>query len=415
MRKDFPQFDLIGETHKKFEFFDLPGLDSSLIHAHLLYNPLDRERYITIVAQVSHDVIDELSLEFGQRLLLGVLVVVILISIGMALLTSHLIRPINQLTQAADKIAKGETAIIPAVERGDELGLLANSFQTMLDHLHTSQQDLKALANSLEKQVEDRTRELEIALERAETANQAKSEFLANISHELRTPMHAILSFAEMGEEKVSTANKEKLQHYFLRIRQSGKRLLTLLNDLLDLSKLEVGRMDFEMDEYDLKEVVDTVATELSELLEEKSLALTIMATEVNTVAYFDYNKILQVMRNLMSNAIKFTPPRKGIRVSFATASLSIGSNEMSSKIPAIAVSVADQGVGIPVEELEEIFGKFIQSSKTKTGAGGTGLGLAICREIIAGHNGRIWCENIPKDGAVFTFVIPYQPMQDME
>ncbi len=416
MRKDFPGFDPMLEIHEKFKFLDLPGLDSSLIHAHILYNPLDRERYITILAQVSHEVIDELSLGFRQRLLLGVMVVVIFISIGMALLAGRLIRPINQLTQAADKIAKGEAAIIPATERRDELGLLANSFQTMLDHLHASQEDLKALADSLEKQVEGRTKELEVALERAETANQTKSEFLANISHELRTPMHAILSFAEMGEEKINTANKEKLHHYFVRIRQSGKRLLTLLNDLLDLSKLEAGRMDFEMDECDLKEVVDTVVAELSELLKAKSLTLAVVATEMNTVAYFDYNKILQVMRNLISNAIKFTPSGKGIQVSFAMASLSADSSRMDSdEIPAIAVSIIDQGVGIPADELEAIFNKFIQSSKTKTGAGGTGLGLAICREIIVGHSGHMWCENILEGGAVFTFVLPCQSAKNNE
>jgi PAS domain S-box-containing protein len=255
-------------------------------------------------------------------------------------------------------------------------------------------------------------RALKIALEQAESANQVKDEFLANMSHELRTPLHAILGFSEIGEKKVDIAGKEKLKRYFSSIRKSGNRLLALVNDLLDLSKLEAGNLTFEMEEYDLKEILNITVKELSVLLKEKSLEMEIIASEVDTMAYLDKYKILQVMLKLLSNAIKFTPPGKSIQVSFSETTLPVDTSQVDKgAVAAIQVSIIDYGIGVPEEEVEGIFDKFIQSSKTRTGAGGTGLGLAICKEIIMGHGGSIWVEENPAGGAVFTFVIPRQTL----
>jgi hypothetical protein len=258
--------------------------------------------------------------------------------------------------------------------------------------------------------------QMEIARIAAERANRAKSEFLANMSHELRTPMHAILSFSDIGMSKASGENQEKLLQYFSRINESGKRLLSLLDELLDLSKLEAGRMQFDFAQRDLEKVIDTAVLEFQELVNKKSLHVEIVRPEFETVCRFDHQKILQVTRNLLSNAIKFTPDRKQIQIFFQMSELPIGkriTDELG--VPAISFSIADEGIGIPEDELLAVFDKFVQSSKTRTGAGGTGLGLAISKEIIDSHGGKIEAANRPEGGAIFTVTLPTGQQSDQQ
>jgi signal transduction histidine kinase len=241
-------------------------------------------------------------------------------------------------------------------------------------------------------------------------ANVAKSEFLSNMSHELRTPIHQILSFSQFGIKKIDTSKKEKIFHYFTKIQTSGKNLLSLLNDLLDLSKLESGKMDYEIQPIDLKEIINNVIIEFEALLKENKVNIEIKEIDIPTKTVGDESKIGQVIRNFLSNAIKFTPSDKKITVSIEHSELLIGQQQNGNKtVSALLVNVSDQGVGLPEGEFDSVFGKFIQSSKTKTGAGGTGLGLAICREIILAHNGKIWAKNNPEGGATFSFMLPYK------
>ena len=247
------------------------------------------------------------------------------------------------------------------------------------------------------------------ATEDARAANRAKDEFLANMSHELRTPVHAILSLANISRKEKTIGNKEKLSENLQLIDESGNRLLLLLNDLLDLSKLEAKGERFRFKQYDLREIVDAALAQLSPLIKDKRQMLDVMVPpDVSTSAECDEIKITQVLWNLLSNAIKFSPHGSTITVAFEKTTIVIGDNGRE-KVPAVALSVIDSGVGIPKKELESVFNKFIQSSKTKTGAGGTGLGLAISREIIQAHHGRIWAENNVDRGVTFVFVIPIQ------
>ena len=239
----------------------------------------------------------------------------------------------------------------------------------------------------------------------ADRANQSKSEFLANMSHELRTPMHAILSFASMGQEKVFDANPEKLQQYFSRISESGQRLLALLNDLLDLSKLEAGAVQCHFKQHNLGNIVNAVLQEMSALIQKKGVRIVHDPAQIDLRAVCDAEKIMQVVRNLLSNAVKFTPAGKSIFLQYCSATLP--ATESARTVSALALRVIDQGIGIPEDELSSVFDKFVQSSKTKTGAGGTGLGLAICREIIERHEGIIVALNNEYGGATFEFKIP--------
>lgn len=261
---------------------------------------------------------------------------------------------------------------------------------------------LQALSNKHEQ-------ELIVQTEKAEMANRAKSEFLANMSHELRTPMHAILGFSSLGSNKVSKVDNKKISGYFMRINESGQRLLFLLNDLLDLSKLEAGRMDFDFAENDLQESITIIVDELAPLFIERSLTVDVEPSSVNTLAMYDSEKIEQVIRNLLSNAIKFTPDGMSILIYFEETLLhSRQDPSQEALIPAVTVSIMDQGTGIPEDELGTIFEKFVQSSKTESGAGGTGLGLSISKQIIEGHGGIIKASNSGNDsGAIFTFSLP--------
>lgn len=251
----------------------------------------------------------------------------------------------------------------------------------------------------LEQLVKDRTRELEHARDDALVAEKAMSTFLANMSHELRTPLHGILSFATFGIKKINKASPEKLQEYFGEIRDSGQRLLELVNNLLDLSKLRAGKMTFEFQSTELRGIVRDVIKELQAYCDERKVLVRWVGEPDDTRLIGDRVKLTQVVRNLLSNAIKFSPTGNGVELA------------LEADASNVKLMICDRGVGIPDDELELIFDPFTQSSNTATNAGGTGLGLPICREIIEqGHGGQICAQNRDGGGACFTVLVPRKP-----
>jgi len=335
------------------------------------------------------------------------------------LIRGIVIQPIQALSSATNAMQKGDYRARVAIKTNDELGVLGRSFNKMAEDIQTSTENLKMMNQDLEELVSIRTRELSESNEylvqevnnrksaqiRAEQANQAKSMFLANMSHELRTPMHAILSFSELGKDKADSASPEKILGYFSGISESGSRLLELLNDLLDLSKLESGKTELKMEKNNLLSVVESSINEQKARISELELSVNIVDIKCSTEAEFDRTKISQVVTNLLSNAIKFS--EKGGVININIVSEEIWQAREEAMLPALHLSVSDSGIGIPEEELSLVFDKFVQSSKTNTGAGGTGLGLAICREIVSFHKGKIWAENSDCGGALFHVVLP--------
>jgi signal transduction histidine kinase len=356
--------------------------------------------------------------------MLTVLLISLLVVVFLSVYVQKIItRPVLELLNVMRQVSVEENyAVRVDSKTNDEFGILAGGFNQMLDTIHQRDEELARHNVNLEQEVVRRTQALsqasammsEAMIEAREArdaavrANQAKSEFLANMSHELRTPMHAILSFSELGQKRLEVAPLNKLGGYFDHINQSARRLLNLINDLLDLAKLESGRMEFHIARNDLSKVLDRCLTELEPSILEKGLTQVVQSTDCSTQAEFDGLRIGQVITNLLGNAIKFSPKGKAIHIRIQTDTLPAGRRkEDAGNVPALRVSIQDEGAGIPEGEEEAIFDKFTQSSKTKTGAGGTGLGLAISKEIIEGHRGRIWAGNAPQGGALFHFVIP--------
>ncbi|HET8576928.1 MAG TPA: ATP-binding protein [Methylomirabilota bacterium] len=310
-------------------------------------------------------------------------------SVALALLLGFVISwsfilPVRQAEGFLGRIAKGDFSTTVDVPNRDEFGTLAARMNLMSQELHRLYEDQRAAAHQLQT--------LNAQLQRA---SQAKSEFLANMSHELRTPMNAILGFTEMIEDQIYGEVPEAIRTPIHDIRTCGRQLLGLINDVLDLSKIEAGRMELSVAEYSVEQVLETVWLSLRSLAAEKGLDFVVECQPEIPPAYGDGKRITQCLTNLVGNALKFTK-QGGVTV---RAALRDGE---------VLYSVADTGIGIPTDQLAHVFGEFRQvDASISREFGGTGLGLSITKTFVEMHGGRIWVESELGKGSTFYFTIP--------
>jgi signal transduction histidine kinase len=260
----------------------------------------------------------------------------------------------------------------------------------VIDLLKTfATQSALAIQNArLFREIEDKSRQLEVA-------SQHKSEFLANMSHELRTPLNAIIGFSEVLAERMFGEINDKQAEYLSDILESGQHLLSLINDILDLSKIEAGRMELEPTDFALPGAIENALTLVKERAHRRGIALVRTVDERLGMIHADERKVKQVLLNLLSNALKFTPEGGQIDV---RARVHDGETE---------ISVTDTGVGIAPDDQEAVFEEFRQVGTASKKVEGTGLGLAISRKFIELHGGRIWVESQLGKGSTFAFTLP--------
>jgi len=307
---------------------------------------------------------------------------------------------VSDIEDTKDREALQYIPVLPLSEH-DREGLAARNGAT------ESEDSMQHLIGELKRQA----RELKQTKAVVEATKHAKSEFLANMSHELRTPMHGILSYARFGLKRFDTAPREKLEEFFQEIEESGSRLLILLNDLLELAKLEAGRVKYDLRPENIVEEANTVFDELAHLCADKKIRLIKDIPSRSVPVNIDRLHIGRVLRTLVLNGIKFSDAGSEIRISVRDENPG-AENSAENKV---RVAVCDQGVGIPEKELNEIFDKFVHNSMTRGKSYGTAMGLSICRQIIEDHQGEIRVQNNPKPGggAIFSFTLPV--IQDSE
>ncbi|HVO94653.1 MAG TPA: ATP-binding protein [Terriglobales bacterium] len=299
------------------------------------------------------------------------------------------ILPVQKAHGFLSEIAKGNFAATIDVPNRDEFGALAAHMNHMSQELHR-----------LYESQHQASRDLQRLNEQLQQASKAKSNFLANMSHELRTPMNAILGFVEMMLDEIYGEVPQHLREPLTDVQTNGKHLLRLINDVLDLSKIEAGRMELVLAEYSVQDVVETVRTSLQSLALEKGLGFVAAAEDNIPIALGDGKRITQCLMNLVGNAVKFS--KHGL---VAVRVEQQGEN--------LLYRVSDTGIGIPKDELENIFEEFQQVDTAITREfSGTGLGLNITKKFVEMHGGRIWVESELGKGSTFFFTIPLRTNQ---
>jgi signal transduction histidine kinase len=327
-------------------------------------------------------------------------IVFIVLSIAAALLLaayfSKLVnQPISYLNKGARILGSGNLSYRIRLNTGDELEELAKEFNSMGEELKKSYDSLGEKIKNATRDLEDAYKEIDKKNKALQRADRLKSEFLASMSHELRTPMNAIIGFTSLLDDGVYGKVTKKQKNTYEKIMRNTRHLLNLINDILDLSKIEAGRMKLVPEDVKLSMVLNDLAEEVRPLASEKELGFEIQSDE-DIQCFHDYTRLRQIIMNLLSNAIKFT--REGM--------ISVRTEKLEDKF---MVEVKDTGIGIKEEDQKHIFDEFVQADGSITREfGGTGLGLSICNKLIKMMGGRIEVESQWEVGTAFRVFLPY-------
>jgi len=360
----------------------------------------DPARYLVRVVKVTIPGLQTQEAITKSRAILtaiGILTVFLAMVILYVIIRYVVVKPLKHLRDVSEEISRGNTELRAEIHTNDEFEELANAFNRMLRHLTEAQAELRQVNVDLDAKV-DQLAQLNMRLYEM---NRLKSDFLTNMSHEVRTPLNSIIGFSEVLQG-IDTLN-DKQKRYAQNIQTSGRLLLDLINDILDLAKIEAGKMDVRPTEFRIDAVVNAQCDVVRSLSEEKNIDLEVQVGLDLPVMYQDQSKIQQILLNLLSNAIKFTP--EGGRI---TVSAELDARDR------LVMSVADTGVGIAEEDSDIIFEKFRQSSQAAGEANltreysGTGLGLSIVREICKLLGGEITFQSVLGKGSTFVVVLPW-------
>ena len=372
--------ELKGGPGRVVGMFEARGLEGGEVEVSAALVPATQ--WLVIAEQPRREVLEPVYQSLSRTLVVMGLGIVAALASGYVL-ARRLTQPILELERGADKIAGGDLSARIGIESGDELEALAHEFNRMAA-------ELQGYTAGLEQRVAEKTAQLELA-------NRHKTEFLANMSHELRTPLNAIIGFSDVLRERMFGPLNAKQLDYVSDIHTSGQHLLSLINDILDLSKVEAGRMELDVHVFDVRAALETCCALVREraLRREVRLALDVHP-EVGTWRA-DERRFKQVLLNLMSNAVKFTPAGGLVTV------------EARIERDALLASVRDTGIGIPAAHLETIFQEFRQLPGPQQASGeGTGLGLALSRRLVALHGGTLTVKSEPGRGSTFTARFPH-------
>jgi signal transduction histidine kinase len=317
--------------------------------------------------------------------------------LGVAILLARRITiPLQGLTAAATKLTAGETAPILVIRTHDEIGTLTGVFNNMAKTLHSREQELRELTHSLEDRVTARTQELAAANTRLQEIDRRKSIFVSTASHELRTPLTSMKVHIANLCDGIDGAVTAEQRRSLSRIEANLSRLQTMIDDLLDLSQIEMGQTTLRLEPVVVGSVIFRAVDDLYAQASERRVRVLISLADNLPQVSADPDKLHQILLNLLHNAVKFTRPDTTVNVSATW--LSDGH---------VQISVSDAGPGMTLEDAEKVFQPFYRAAPVSKQSNGTGLGLAIAKLLVQLHHGRLWVETTPGHGSRFSFVLP--------